>query len=135
MVRTDISMDLARLMAVAPTTETVNCGTCQACCKHEMVFLQPDEDPDLYPGIEVQTNPLSGELGHMLPHKPNGDCSYLGETGCMIYEKRPVMCRVFSCIGLYLRVMAQTTRNERRSSGVMKTGVMIAGAKRAKESK
>ena len=42
-------------------------------------------------------------------HK-NGDCVYLGEAGCMIYDRRPVICRGFDCRKLFLR----QSREERR---------------------
>jgi Fe-S-cluster containining protein len=99
---------------------TVACGSCVACCSGgQAIFLHVDEgdDPSLY---ETQTMPLPGlggpsqevydqvaALGSdkrpMLKRKPNGDCIYLGDGSdgqkrCTIYEKRPVICRTFSCI-------------------------------------
>jgi Fe-S-cluster containining protein len=124
---------IASLLAAPAGVDLVDCNGCTACCKQEMVFLQKGEDHDQYPGVTVATNPVTGELAYMLPHKPNGDCSYLGPAGCMIYERRPLMCKAFSCVGLYRRVMAQTTRTERRKSGIMDQDVMRAGAMRAKK--
>jgi Fe-S-cluster containining protein len=124
--------DLVSLMIAPEGTAIVDCGSCTACCKRELVFLQPDEDHDQYPGVTIDRNPITGKMAYSLPHKPNGDCSYLGPAGCMIYDRRPLMCRAFSCIGLYERVMSQTTRQERRKSKIMNSDVMIAGEKRAK---
>jgi Fe-S-cluster containining protein len=33
----------------------------------------------------------------ILDRLPNGDCSYLGESGCTIHDRAPVMCRVYDC--------------------------------------
>ena len=33
----------------------------------------------------------------MLDHKSNGDCIYLGDTGCTIHARRPQMCRELDC--------------------------------------
>ena len=37
----------------------------------------------------------------MLDHKPNGDCIYLTEKGCGIWETRPQMCREMDCRRIY----------------------------------
>ena len=42
------------------------------------------------------------DLGQMLflAQRPNGDCIYLDSLrGCSIYERRPAVCRAFSCVG------------------------------------
>lgn len=33
----------------------------------------------------------------VLDRKPNGDCIYLTENGCSIWEKAPATCRKFDC--------------------------------------
>lgn len=33
----------------------------------------------------------------MLAHKDNGDCIYLGDTGCTIHERKPQQCREMDC--------------------------------------
>jgi Fe-S-cluster containining protein len=57
--------------------------------------------------------PVSQELE---PPKIPGrfTCHYLGETGCTIYERRPEMCRAFTCVGWVERILSTTTRAERR---------------------
>lgn len=95
----------------------VNCGTCTACCRKEMVLLVDGDDPANYPeAIEVEwDNPFTGEdVARVIPHAPNGACIYLGKNGCTIYDKRPKMCRVFSCVGFVNRVLELTARNQRR---------------------
>lgn len=48
-------------------------------------------------------HPLSGAMVSALVQKPNGECVYLGENGCEIYDRAPALCRSFSCVSLYLR--------------------------------
>ena len=38
-----------------------------------------------------------GEVSITLKRKANGDCVYLADHGCGIYERRPQMCRAFDC--------------------------------------
>jgi Fe-S-cluster containining protein len=45
-----------------------------------------------------------------LNRRDNGECVYLGEEGCTIYQRRPAVCRSFDCRSLFLK----QTRNERR---------------------
>lgn len=99
-----------------PASLLVECATCPGhCCKDDMILLHPDQGDMLllYDTVPV-THPLTGEPAHMLAHKPNGDCVYLGEVGgagrCSIYDRRPAICRAFDCGRNY----ARTTRAERR---------------------
>lgn len=45
-----------------------------------------------------------------LSQHANGDCVYLGDGGCTIYDRRPVVCRGFDCRRLFL----SQSRDERR---------------------
>jgi Fe-S-cluster containining protein len=84
--------------AQALEESTVPCGSCRLCCSHEAIILDPRLG-DLVTTYEtrVVVNPLDGELAAQVLQKPNGDCIYLDETGCTIYERRPAICRVFDC--------------------------------------
>ena len=65
----------------------VPCGSCHACCKAPwFVKLMPWEQED-HGGVEV------------LPHKDNGECIYLEEGKCSLFEspRRPYTCRTFDC--------------------------------------
>lgn len=65
----------------------VPCETCHACCRKPwFVKLMPWEK-DAHGGVDV------------LPWKDNGDCIYLGESGCELFGKaeRPFTCRTFDC--------------------------------------
>lgn len=34
---------------------------------------------------------------HMLAHKANGECVYLGKKGCTIHDRAPIVCKAFDC--------------------------------------
>lgn len=79
----------------------VPCNGCTLCCQGDAIRLLPGDDPTQY-----ETEPhvhYRDQL--MLAHKPNGDCVYLGESGCTIHDRSPQMCREMDC------------RNIRRSIG------------------
>jgi Fe-S-cluster containining protein len=80
----------------------VKCGSCQACCKNALIVLFPDQGDVIADyDTEILEWPGQGEV-HKLKHKGNGDCSYLGENGCTIYDRRPILCRAFDCRKNYL---------------------------------
>ncbi len=64
------------------------CGRCRECCKGFRVL--DIEDADMY---EV----FWKEGVSYLAQKENGDCIYLRDEGCSIYETRPQECRDFDC--------------------------------------
>ena len=64
-----------------------------------------------------------------LKRRENGDCVYLSESSCTIYERRPSACRAFDCREIFLG----QTRNQRREwikSGMMSREVYAAGRQR-----
>jgi Fe-S-cluster containining protein len=92
------------------------CATCPGhCCKNDTIILHPEfGDVVSTYDTEATTHPMTGELAHMLKHKPNGDCIYFGEVGgvgrCTVYQRRPAICRSFDCGLSY----AKLPREERR---------------------
>ena len=71
----------------------VPCNGCTLCCHNDAIRMLPGDDITLY-----QTVPHERYPGHqMLDHKENGDCIYLGETGCTIHGRKPVMCGELDC--------------------------------------
>lgn len=70
----------------------VPCGACRACCKNERVVLSPERG-DAVADYRVVAVPG----GWMLDHEENGDCVYLGESGCAIWDRAPWACREFDC--------------------------------------
>ena len=60
------------------------CASCNLCCIHLEIESRPGYSTRLDTGEDLA--------------KPRGTpCSYLGASGCTIYEVRPVVCRRFQC--------------------------------------
>lgn len=71
----------------------VPCDGCTRCCKRDAVRLLPGDPVKKY---KVEPHPkLKGQW--MLAHRPNGDCWYLGRSGCTIHDRRPHLCREMDC--------------------------------------
>lgn len=68
------------------------CGDCCACCIKEDIYMIPGrgDDPSKYQTVESPE-------GTKLAHKLNGECIYLIDNKCSIYEDRPSVCRRFDC--------------------------------------
>lgn len=83
----------------------VPCDGCTACCHGQAIFLKPDKGdvPEQYQ-TKPWNNPVRGEIMLMLDHEENGDCIYLGETGCTIYARRPFQCQAYDCRKLFLTI-------------------------------
>jgi Fe-S-cluster containining protein len=61
--------------------------------------------------------------------KPNGDCIFLGDKGCSIYEDRPYVCRDFDC----RRAVAnfpKTALNEVVRAGIFSQDIVDAAKER-----
>lgn len=105
---------------------SVPCNGCTLCCRNQLVVLFPEMGDDLT-AYETQT-PAPSIVA--LKHKANGDCVYLGDGGCTIYERRPAMCREYDCADQWRRM----SRNERRlgvrnghlSAAILRRGREIA---------
>ena len=48
------------------------------------------------------TDQATGNRLYLLATEANGQCVYLGASGCTIYERRPLLCRSFDCRKHYL---------------------------------
>lgn len=82
------------LSGYSPPEVKVPCGECTACCRKPglVVNLWPGEEQK-YPEA-VWNNALTS---WMLPKRDNGECIYLTEGRCSIYQNRPLACRMFDC--------------------------------------
>jgi Fe-S-cluster containining protein len=80
---------------------TVNCGHCTACCRDApLIVLTEGERPEPFDKmvrIVVECDDGKEKSFWLLPHQPNGDCYYLRDGQCSVYEQRPKMCRTFDC--------------------------------------
>src|ERR1017187_6081181 len=111
------------LSGMSAFDQQVDCRTCTACCRRECVALVKGDNVADYP--EAQEIPKSGLssilptfLGFIIPHA-EGACIYLKDNKCSIYDKRPTMCRTFSCVGWVEHILATTTRSERRRDKIL----------------
>ena len=97
-----------------------------------MVFLHPERGDDVTAyELEPQwfVNPTTGLRDRILKHKPDGSCIYLGDNGCTIHDRAPVVCREFDCRLMYLKFDRPSRRRlERR--GLMTKEVFAAGRAR-----
>jgi hypothetical protein len=94
----------------------VPCNGCTLCCHGDAIRLLPQDDASAY--LTEPHDHYPGQL--MLAHKANRDCVYLGESGCTIHDKKPLMCREMDC------------RNVARSLGytaARKLGVIVVWQK------
>ncbi len=106
-------------------TANVPCNGCTACCRNQPVLLFPEHGDD--PKRLSRHYAVGPAL--VLEEAENGDCVYLEEGGCSVYEYRPVMCRAFDCRKHYLSF----TRAERRRlvrDGASSEAVFDAGRSR-----
>lgn len=116
-------------------SDAVPCNGCTLCCRNDMLMLHP-EGGDIVADYETETtvNPVTGRVGVMLKHQSNGDCVYLSrKTGCTIYDRRPLICREFDCRRFYLKIVEQTSRQERKKfvkNGLLSNEVLRAGRQR-----
>lgn len=71
----------------------VPCNGCTRCCHGDAVRILPGDDASKWQTVAHDHMP-----GHlMLAHKPNGDCYYLGPSGCTIQHDKPTMCVEMDC--------------------------------------
>jgi uncharacterized protein len=65
-----------------------------------------------------------------LKRKANGDCYYLGPTGCTIHDRAPALCREFDCRTLFTALTRQERRPIEQVNGANARGIFAAGRKR-----
>ena len=96
----------------------VPCNGCTACCRNTApIGIWPSHGDNLAFYIQrdmveefVETIDGHTGTGYALRRKPHGDCHFLGDSGCTIYDHRPYQCRTFDCRAFY----ASLTRQQRR---------------------
>ena len=88
--------------------------------------LLPGDDP-----FQYQTEPHPYSIGAiMLAHKDNGDCIYLGDTGCTIHDRKPRQCLEMDCRIIAASVsftqMRKLSRRDYRMLRVWRKGKELA---------
>lgn len=104
----------------------IQCNGCTACCKHDIIWLEPGDDPTQYEHLRAP----DGDLRRLaLGVKPNGDCAYLGTTGCTIQDTKPLVCKRFDC-RVYWAGMSKEQRRQRMEENPALVMVFAAGRRR-----
>jgi len=99
---------------------SVPCNGCTRCCHYSLIPLDPQRD-DI---ASYETIKVAGQ--HVLKHRPEGGCVYLGDGGCTIHDRAPVVCREFDCRRFYRAI----SREERKAATGIKKQVLEAGRDR-----
>lgn len=114
-----------------PPIADVPCHGCTSCCKRTLIVLLPEEG-DLEVLYETQTvvNPLTGKDAKALLQTATGDCIYLKDHGCSVYDHRPVICKAFDCRRYFLDFHTREERRRAMRNGTVDPAVIRAGAAR-----
>jgi putative zinc- or iron-chelating protein len=103
---------------LASTGQTqVPCNGCTECCRsNQGLVLHPEQGDNVESyRHRVITDATSGKRVFLLASDGNGKCVYLDSsgcnTGCTIYERRPLLCRSFDCRKHYLILPRQDRDN------------------------
>lgn len=109
------------------------CDGCTECCRsNQGLVLHPEQgdDVDSYEH-RILARRATGEPVFVLATDASGRCVYLGDRGCTIYERRPLLCRTFDCRKHYLMLPRQD-RDNLVKLGLSSRGVFNAGRSRVK---
>ena len=118
----------------------VPCGPCRECCRHNIIKrIEGVDEPadyltcrmeDLEPEMTRHPQGVAMKDEIVLQQKPNGDCVYLTPAGCSIWERAPVVCRVFDC-----RKYVETPMGRKIASERMRRAARQATIRARKERK
>lgn len=107
----DISVSSVSHLSNSGQTE-VPCQGCVECCRSgQGLFLHPEQGDDVASYKVHAAANENGKAIYTLATTPEGACVYLGERGCTIYERRPLLCRSFDCRKHYLILPRQDRDN------------------------
>src|SRR4051812_18488076 len=86
-----------------PPDASVPCGTCRRCCQKNSIVMLLAHEGDVVESYQHEIVDLPGAgRGPILKRQANGDCIYLGESGCTIHGRAPVICKVFDCRNAFM---------------------------------
>ena len=79
----------------------VPCGDCHLCCRMMTPILpEKGDDPAQYQTAMCYT---PGKKPYMiLDRHPGGDCVYLNDNGCTIWDRAPFACRDYDCRAIFM---------------------------------
>jgi len=119
---------------VSPASQTaVPCNGCIECCKSgQGLFLHPEQGDDVSSYLHnVVKDATTGNPAFVLATSSSGQCVYLGDSGCTIYDRRPLICRTFDCRKHYL-ILPRQDRDNLVRIGLSSRPVFNAGRVRLK---
>jgi hypothetical protein len=98
---------------------SVPCGGCTLCCRSgELIVVTKGDAPPpegwRFMGGDATAAAAALGIGGVvgaLAQRKDGACVYMTENGCAIHAWAPMVCKAFTCAGLY----AQTPRAQRRA--------------------
>ena len=110
----------------------VACGSCDACCRGELIMLFPGDDASAYLTQDV-VSPIDGSMAKALIQKPDGSCIYLSDAGCTIHARAPQICQSFDCVRLFKQFMSwpKADRRHPQIKSMLEGDVLRAGRERA----
>ena len=111
----------------------VPCNGCTECCRsNQGLFLHPEQGDQVESyRHRVTTDQATGKPVFLLATEANGQCVYLGASGCTIYDRRPLLCRSFDCRKHYL-ILPRQDRDNLVRVGLSSRAVFNAGRARLK---
>jgi hypothetical protein len=114
----------------APPDARVPCGSCRRCCQGNSIVMLLAHEGDAVETYQHEYVDLPGAgRGPILKRQANGDCIYLGETGCTIHGRAPVVCKVFDCRNAFMTFMEHAPSDRRRlvKSGALDKDILNRG--------
>ena len=105
----------------------VPCNGCTECCRNgQALVLHPEAGDD----VASYRHRVTADGVSVLATE-DGRCVYLGDSGCTIYQRRPLLCRSFDCRKHYLMLPRQD-RDNLVQLGLSSRAVFNAGRARLK---
>jgi Fe-S-cluster containining protein len=111
----------------------VPCNGCTACCHADVIQLYPQHGDDVesyeHVVVPIPDSRMNHAYAAILKKGEDGNCIYLREGRCSIWERAPFICRIFDCRRWFL----SKTRPERRrmvKAGMASREVFDAGRRR-----
>ena len=106
-------MSHKKLCEMFEMSPELNCGDCYACCKNQDIWIREDmgDDLNLYETEIKEGKPII-KLGL------DGNCMYLVQGKCSIYDNRPIVCSGFDCRFLFRTMDKEDVKDFYTQSGM-----------------
>lgn len=110
------------------TGKSVPCNGCTLCCRSDAISVSEEygDDVEQYETVQHAIPKFAAQGERMLAHKPDGSCIYLGDAGCTIHGRAPLLCREFDCRRL-VKSLGYTKARKLVKKGAFSAGVLRRG--------